>query len=75
LRSSIEPTDGVACIATNVVQNLVIAATVITALVLIALLGELPLRLGVLGHEGFTVIVGLSGLWLLSRCAWRTPVR
>jgi heavy metal translocating P-type ATPase len=58
-----------------VVQNLVIAATVITALVLIDLLGELPLPLGVLGHEGSTVIVGLNGLRLLSRRAWKSPQR
>jgi heavy metal translocating P-type ATPase len=58
-----------------VVQNLVIAATVITGLVLIDLFGELPLPLGVLGHEGSTVIVGLNGLRLLSRRAWRTPTR
>ncbi|MCW2702949.1 MAG: cation-transporting ATPase [Blastococcus sp.] len=56
-------------------QNLVIAATVITALVLIDLLGELPLPLGVLGHEGSTVIVGLNGLRLLSRRAWKSPQR
>jgi heavy metal translocating P-type ATPase len=54
-----------------VVQNLVIAATVITALVLVDLLGELPLPLGVLGHEGSTVLVGLNGLRLLSPRAWR----
>jgi cation transport ATPase len=57
------------------VQNLVIAATVITTLVLIDLLGELPLPLGVLGHEGSTVIVGLNGLRLLSRRAWKSPQR
>jgi len=54
-----------------VVQNLVIAGTVITALVLVDLLGELPLPLGVLGHEGSTVLVGLNGLRLLSPRVWR----
>jgi cation-transporting P-type ATPase J len=58
-----------------IVQNLVIAATVITGLVLVDLLGELPLPLGVLGHEGSTVLVGLNGLRLLSRRAWTAPPR
>jgi P-type E1-E2 ATPase len=56
-----------------IIQNLVIAATVIAGLVLIDLLGELPLPLGVLGHEGSTVLVGLNGLRLLSRRAWTAP--
>jgi cation-transporting P-type ATPase J len=45
--------------------NLVIAAAIITALVCWDLAGQLPLPLGVLGHEGSTVIVGLNGLRLL----------
>jgi heavy metal translocating P-type ATPase len=48
-----------------VVANLVIAAVFITGLVLWDLLGHLPLPLGVAGHEGSTVIVGLNGLRLL----------
>ncbi len=48
-----------------VVQNLVIAAVFITGLVIWDLAGNLPLPLGVLGHEGSTVIVGLNGLRLL----------
>lgn len=48
-----------------VIANLVIAATFITALVIWDLAGYLPLPLGVLGHEGSTVIVGLNGLRLL----------
>src|SRR3954469_24339554 len=56
-----------------IVQNLVIAGTVITALVLVDLFGHLPLPLGVLGHEGSTVLVGLNGLRLLSACAWKVP--
>jgi heavy metal translocating P-type ATPase len=56
-----------------IVQNLVLAAAVITALVAIDLFGELPLPLGVLGHEGSTVLVGLNGLRLLSQRAWRVP--
>jgi P-type E1-E2 ATPase len=54
-----------------VVQNLVIAGVFITGLVLWDLLGTLPLPLGVLGHEGSTVIVGLNGLRLLRDAAWR----
>ncbi len=51
--------------------NLVIAATVITLLVVWDLLWILPLPLGVAGHEGSTVIVGLNGLRLLRADAWR----
>ncbi|MGI8760388.1 MAG: heavy metal translocating P-type ATPase [Jatrophihabitantaceae bacterium] len=50
--------------------NLIIAATVITALVIWDLVGYLPLPLGVAGHEGSTVIVGLNGLRLLRKSAW-----
>ena len=53
-----------------VTANLVIAATIITALVVWDLAGHLPLPLGVLGHEGSTVIVGLNGLRLLHTHAW-----
>jgi len=53
-----------------VVANLIIAATVITALVTWDLLGYLPLPLGVAGHEWSTVIVGLNGLRLLRKSAW-----
>jgi cation-transporting P-type ATPase J len=56
-----------------IVQNLVIAATVITGLVLVDLFGHLPLPLGVLGHEGSTVLVGLNGLRLLSARSWQAP--
>jgi P-type E1-E2 ATPase len=54
-----------------VVANLAIAATIIAALVVWDLAGHLPLPLGVLGHEGSTVIVGLNGLRLLRAAAWR----
>jgi P-type E1-E2 ATPase len=54
-----------------VVANLFIAAIFITVLVAWDLLGHLPLPLGVAGHEGSTVIVGLNGLWLLRKKAWR----
>ncbi|MEV0785406.1 heavy metal translocating P-type ATPase [Streptomyces sp. NPDC050423] len=53
-----------------VVQNLVIAAVFIAGLVIWDLVGHLPLPLGVLGHEGSTVIVGLNGLRLLRDAAW-----
>ncbi|MEV6963394.1 heavy metal translocating P-type ATPase [Streptomyces sp. NPDC051207] len=54
-----------------VVQNLVIAGTFITVLVAWDLIGHLPLPLGVAGHEGSTVLVGLNGLRLLRESAWR----
>jgi cation transport ATPase len=54
-----------------VAANLAIAATIITALVAWDLVGHLPLPLGVAGHEGSTVIVGLNGLRLLHARAWR----
>ncbi|MER6021486.1 heavy metal translocating P-type ATPase [Streptomyces anulatus] len=53
-----------------VVQNLVIAGTFIAVLVAWDLIGTLPLPLGVAGHEGSTVIVGLNGLRLLREAAW-----
>lgn len=53
-----------------VTQNLWFAAIVICLLVGIDLDGHLPLPLGVAGHEGSTVIVGLNGLRLLSPRAW-----
>jgi heavy metal translocating P-type ATPase len=56
-----------------VTANLLIAAAIITALVTWDLAGHLPLPLGVLGHEGSTVIVGLNGLRLLPARAWAKP--
>jgi cation transport ATPase len=50
--------------------NLVIAATIITGLVVWDLLGHLPLPLGVAGHEGSTILVAVNGLRLLRRSAW-----
>ncbi|MFB7470866.1 heavy metal translocating P-type ATPase [Kitasatospora sp. NPDC056184] len=58
-----------------VVQNLVIAGAAITVLVAWDLAGTLPLPLGVAGHEGSTVIVGLNGLRLLRERAWRRALR
>lgn len=54
-----------------VVQNLVVAGVFITGLVVWDLVGTLPLPLGVAGHEGSTVVVGLNGLRLLADAAWR----
>jgi heavy metal translocating P-type ATPase len=54
-----------------ITANLVIAAAIISVLVTWDLAGHLPLPLGVLGHEGSTVIVGLNGLRLLRTAAWR----
>jgi heavy metal translocating P-type ATPase len=54
-----------------VVQNLVIASVCIGVLVVWDLAWHLPLPLGVAGHEGSTVLVGLNGLRLLRESAWR----
>jgi P-type E1-E2 ATPase len=58
-----------------IVQNLALAGAVICALVLVDLFGHLPLPLGVAGHEGSTVLVGLNGLRLLSGRAWEPRSR
>jgi cation transport ATPase len=55
--------------------NLVIAAAFITGQVVWDFAGHLPLPLGVAGHEGSTVIVGLNGLRLLRQAAWRRAAR
>ncbi|MFE1251943.1 heavy metal translocating P-type ATPase [Streptomyces sp. NPDC058735] len=57
-----------------VVQNLVVAGVFIAGLVVWDLAGDLPLPLGVAGHEGSTVLVGLNGLRLLRETAWRRAV-
>jgi heavy metal translocating P-type ATPase len=58
-----------------VTANLIIAATFITTLVIWDLIGHLPLPLGVAGHEGSTVVVGLNGLRLLRDAVWRQATR
>ncbi|AEM85059.1 heavy metal translocating P-type ATPase [Streptomyces violaceusniger] len=58
-----------------VAQNLLIACVCIGALVVWDLFGHLPLPLGVAGHEGSTVLVGLNGLRLLRTSAWPGAVR
>ena len=55
-----------------VIANLAIAASVITVLVVWDLFGDLPLPLGVAGHEGSTILVALNGLRMLGDRAWRT---
>jgi heavy metal translocating P-type ATPase len=57
-----------------VIQNLVLGSCAIIALVTWDLTGHLPLPLGVLGHEGSTVLIGLNGLRLLRSSAWQ-PTR
>jgi heavy metal translocating P-type ATPase len=54
-----------------VVQNLVLGCAAIVGLVAWDLLGHLPLALGVVGHEGGTVLIGLNGLRLLRAHAWK----
>ncbi len=49
-----------------VAQNLIFASAVIVVLLISALGFELPLPLGVVGHEGSTVLVVLNGLRLLA---------
>ncbi len=52
---------------TTVLQNLVFATGMIAVLVVTALTGVLNLPLGVVGHEGTTLVVTLNGLRLLRR--------
>jgi P-type E1-E2 ATPase len=53
-----------------VTTNLIIAGGFIAGLVAWDLIATLPLPLGVAGHEGSIVIVGLNGLRLLRTAAW-----
>ena len=48
-------------------QNLVFASTVILTLATLTLFDKVPLPLGVLGHEGSTILVTINGLRLLRR--------
>ncbi|MGH3245131.1 MAG: HAD-IC family P-type ATPase, partial [Trebonia sp.] len=57
-----------------ITANLAIAAVIMAVLATWDLVGHLPLPLGVLGHEGSTVIVGLNGLRLLRAAAWRQAI-
>jgi len=46
-------------------QNLVISLGTVVVLVTFAMLGEIPLPVGVVGHEGSTVVVVMNSLRLL----------
>jgi Cd2+/Zn2+-exporting ATPase len=48
-------------------QNLVLSLGTVAVLVVCAMLGKIPLTLGVIGHEGSTVIVVLNSLRLLMK--------
>lgn len=48
-------------------QNLVISLGTVAVLVICAMLGKIPLTIGVVGHEGSTVVVVLNSLRLLLR--------
>ncbi len=48
-------------------QNLILSLGTVVVLVVFAILGKIPLTLGVVGHEGSTVIVVLNSLRLLLR--------
>lgn len=52
--------------------NLAFAATVIAVLVVWDIFWILPLPLGVAGHEGSTMVVGLNGLRLVRAGVWRS---
>lgn len=52
-------------------QNLVVSLSTVAVLVTFALLGRIPLPIGVVGHEGSTVIVVMNSLRLLFRDAAR----
>jgi len=56
-----------------VIANLALAGTVIAVLTTWDLVGHLPLPLGVVGHEGSTILVALNGLRLLYSSAWTAP--
>jgi Cd2+/Zn2+-exporting ATPase len=46
---------------------MIFAFGVMATLMVLALFGEIPLPLGVVGHEGSTLIVVANGLRLLAR--------
>src|SRR5258705_11103037 len=48
-------------------QNLLISLGTVVVLVTFALLGRIPLTIGVVGHEGSTVVVVMNSLRLLFR--------
>jgi P-type E1-E2 ATPase len=54
-----------------VIANLTLASAFVAVLVVWDLVWHLPLPLGVVAHEGSTLVVGLNGLRLLHSSAWR----
>jgi Zn2+/Cd2+-exporting ATPase len=53
-------------------QNIIFALSVIVVLVVFTLAGQVPLPVGVIGHEGSTIIVVLNGLRLLRVSGYET---
>jgi Cd2+/Zn2+-exporting ATPase len=56
-------------------QNLTVSLGVIAVLVVCALAGRIPLPVGVMGHEGSTLLVVINSLRLLFSGGSRRPVR
>jgi len=54
-------------------QNLVISLGTVVVLVTFALLGRIPLTIGVVGHEGSTVVVVMNSLRLLFGASAKRP--
>ncbi len=54
-------------------QNLVISLGTVVVLVCFAMLGKIPLTVGVVGHEGSTVVVVMNSLRLLFGAAQKKP--
>jgi Cd2+/Zn2+-exporting ATPase len=50
-----------------ILQNVSISLGVLVILLALALAGSVPLTLGILGHEGSTLIVVINSLRLLSK--------
>ena len=48
-----------------ITQNLVVSPGTVAVLVVLALIGVIPLTVGVVGHEGSTVVVVMNSLRLL----------
>jgi cation transport ATPase len=75
MRDDLAAVSAIICLSRRVCRvvtvNLAVAAAIITALVIWGLAAHLPLPLGVAGHEGSAVVVGLNGLRLLRVSAWR----
>jgi Cd2+/Zn2+-exporting ATPase len=55
-------------------QNLVVSLGTVAVLVVFAVMGRIPLTLGVVGHEGSTVVVVMNSLRLLFGRGLRSPV-